>query len=143
MIHEKLSEFVLLAIVATTAVAQDTNKVMDADTIRAGLESHDRALYIKSGWIRDPYITVGPDDFYCLTGTQPNPGEPREAIEPYNTGLGDGSIVGEKVRLWRSKDLIDWEYLGEPFTVDDTIAAQNINRKIKNRLIWCLRSIGE
>ena len=31
-----------------------------------------------------------------------------------------GSIVGEHVRLWRSKDLIEWEYLGEPFSLDDT-----------------------
>ncbi len=37
-----------------------------------GLKSHDRALYIKAGWIRDPYITLGPDDYYYLTGTQPN-----------------------------------------------------------------------
>lgn len=51
--------------------------VMDPQTILAGLKSHDRALYIKAGWIRDPYITLGPDDHYYLTGTQPNPGDPR------------------------------------------------------------------
>ncbi len=62
---------------------------MDADTIRAGLKSHDRALYIKVGWIRDPYITLGPDDYYYLTGTQPREGNPREANNPYNIGLGD------------------------------------------------------
>jgi arylsulfatase len=62
---------------------------MDADTIRAGLKSHDRALYIKAGWIRDPYITLGPDDYYYLTGTQPREGNPREANNPYNIGLGD------------------------------------------------------
>ena len=63
--------------------------VMDAETIRAGLKCHDRALYIKAGWIRDPYITLGPDDYYYLTGTQPNPNDPREAEDPYNIGLGD------------------------------------------------------
>ena len=77
--------------------------VMGAETIRAGLKSHDKALYIKSGWIRDPYISIGPEKkYYYLTGTQPNEGDPREAENPYNIGLGDESIVGHQVRLWRS-----------------------------------------
>ena len=88
---------------------------MSRETIEAGLASHDRALHIKAGWIRDPYIVLGPDDYYYLTGTQPNPNDPRESQDPYNTGLGEESIVGEHVRVWRSKDLIDWESLGEPF----------------------------
>ncbi|EMI57072.1 glycoside hydrolase family 2 [Rhodopirellula sallentina] len=109
--------------------------VMSAETILAGLESHDKALYIKAGWIRDPYITTGPDDFYYLTGTQPKEGDPREAKNPYNIGLGDASIVGDQVRLWRSKDLINWESLGPIFTVDDTMKAKS-GKKIPKRLIW-------
>lgn len=109
--------------------------VMDAKTIRAGLKSHDRALYIKAGWIRDPYITLGPDDYYYLTGTQPREGDPREAKNPYNIGLGDESIVGHQVRAWRSKDLIEWENLGPIFTVDDTMKAKK-GKKIPKRLIW-------
>ena len=110
---------------------------MDRVSIESGLKSHDRALHIKSGWIRDPYVILGPDDHYYLTGTQPNPDDPREVIDPYNIGLGDESIVGEHVRVWRSKDLIQWESLGEPFGVDDSIAFRN--RKGKQppkRLIW-------
>ncbi|MEM7315326.1 MAG: sugar-binding domain-containing protein, partial [Planctomycetota bacterium] len=110
--------------------------VMDAATIRAGLKSHDRALYIKAGWIRDPYITIGPDDDYYLTGTQPNPGDPREAADPYNLGLGITSIVGEHVRVWRSKDLIEWEPLGTPFTLDDTYQVSELNRDPQKRVIW-------
>ena len=30
--------------------------------IEAGLKSHDRAVYIKEGWIRDPYTILGPDE---------------------------------------------------------------------------------
>ena len=109
--------------------------VMDAGTIRAGLKSHDKALYIKSGWIRDPYISVGPEKkYYYLTGTQPREGDPREARNPYNIGLGDESIVGHQVRLWRSSDLIKWESLGPIFTVDDTIKAKS-GKKIVKRLI--------
>ncbi|MBD3674088.1 MAG: family 43 glycosylhydrolase [Planctomycetaceae bacterium] len=109
--------------------------VMDPETIRAGLKSHDRALYIKAGWIRDPYITLGPDGNYYLTGTQPHEGDPREATNPYNIGLGEQSIVGDQVRIWRSKNLIEWESLGPIFTVDDTMKAQS-GRKIPKRYIW-------
>ena len=35
---------------------------MSRARIEAGLKAHDQALYIKQGWIRDPYITLGPDD---------------------------------------------------------------------------------
>ncbi|MDA9858219.1 family 43 glycosylhydrolase [Rubripirellula sp.] len=108
---------------------------MDAQTILAGLKAHDRALYIKAGWIRDPYITLGPDGDYYLTGTQPNEGDPREAKNPYNIGLGVDSIVGEQVRAYRSKDLIHWESLGVVFTLDDTMQSQQ-GKVIRKRRIW-------
>ena len=97
---------------------QTPGPVMDRAEIESGLLSHDRALYIKAGWIRDPYITLGPDDFYYLTGTQPDQGDPREAEDPYNLGLGVQSIVGSQVRVWRSPDLIQWEELPIPFTLE-------------------------
>ena len=110
--------------------------VMDAETIRAGIKSHDKALYIKSGWIRDPFISIGPErKYYYLTGTQPRQGDPREAKNPYNIGLGEESSVGHQVRLWRSRDLIQWESLGPIFTVDDTMKAKS-GKKIPKRLIW-------
>jgi hypothetical protein len=90
---------------------------MSREAIEAGLKSRDRALYIKEGWIRDPFITLGPDNLYYLTGTTPNPGDGREQSDPYNIGLGPESIVGSVVQVWRSKDLIDWDYLGTPFTL--------------------------
>lgn len=93
---------------------------MPRAVLEAGLKSHDRALYIKQGWIRDPFITLGPGDWYYLTGTTPAPGDQREQSAPFNTGLGADSIVGDAVRVWRSKDLIDWEYVGEPFTLKDS-----------------------
>jgi arylsulfatase len=58
------------------------------------------------------------DGFFYLTGTQPNPGDTLEKADPYNIGLGSRSIVGEHVRVWRSKDLIEWEYRGEPFGLE-------------------------
>jgi xylan 1,4-beta-xylosidase len=104
--------------------------VMKRGEIEAGLAKHDRALFIKGGWIRDPFITLGPDDFYYLTGTTADSGDPREQSDPYNVGLGDNSIVGGTVRVWRSKDLIDWESLGTPFTLKDSMRAE------PGELIW-------
>lgn len=110
--------------------------VMDAEAIRAGLKSRDRALYIKAGWIRDPFITLGPDDFYYLTGTQPNEGDPREAADPYNIGLGKESIVGDQVRVYRSRDLIRWESLGAPYTLADSFHIREAGKKPANRVVW-------
>jgi hypothetical protein len=109
--------------------------VMDAETIRAGLRTRDRALYIKAGWIRDPYITLGPDDLYYLTGNQPNENDPREADDPYNIGLGKASIVGDQVRVYRIRDLIRWESLGAPYTLDDSWQVRDARKKPAGRLI--------
>lgn len=114
--------------------------VMSRAEIESGLQSHDRALYIKKHWIRDPYIVYAPDGFYYLTGTTPDPGDPRESGDPYNKGLFEGSIVGSTVQVWRSPDLIDWEYQGAPFTVKDTYHYNDKERaKVKSQnkdLIW-------
>lgn len=121
----------ILLVIGTSAQEKTANvpfapvaPVMSRTEIEAGLKSHDKALFIKDHWIRDPYIILGPDDFYYLTGTTPNPGDEREKTEPYNKGLFTGSIVGATVQLWRSKDLIDWEYLGTPYTIKDSYRNQ-------------------
>ncbi len=118
----------------------EPDPVMDPATLCAGLKSHDTALYIKAGWIRDPYIVLAPDGYYYLTGTTPNPGDPREANDPYNTGLGNKSIVGYHMRLWRSKDLIQWEDLGTPFSLLEGYWAQKRPQafKGKDRTHWHL-----
>ncbi len=93
----------------------------DKAAIEAGLTSHDRALYIKDGWIRDPYIILGPDGYYYLTGTTQMPDQELTAEAKYNIGLGDTSLVGWQAQVWRSTDLIAWESLGSPFTLKDGI----------------------
>ncbi|MEZ5367374.1 MAG: family 43 glycosylhydrolase [Bryobacterales bacterium] len=103
------------------AEARKPGPVMSRGEIESGLAAHDHALYIKAGWIRDPYIVIGPDGLYYLTGTTPLPGDPREASDPYNIGLKESSIVGWKMQAWRSPDLIEWESLGTPFTLEDGV----------------------
>ncbi len=101
--------------------APATAGVMDRATIEAGFESHDRALFVKEGWIRDPYISRSKDGWYYLTGTTPNPGDSREQSDPYNTGLGEESIVGWHAQVFRSKDLIDWKSLDSPYSLKDGV----------------------
>ena len=96
------------------------------------MKTHDRAVYIKDGWIRDPYIYIGRDGYYYLTGTAPNPGDPREAQDKYNLGLTaqavalglNPSIVGDKIRIWRSPNLANWEAFGVQFSLEEGYWAQ-------------------
>jgi xylan 1,4-beta-xylosidase len=106
--------------VAEGPVVAPVKPAMERAEIEAGLKSHDKALYIKEGWIRDPYIYLGSDDMFYLTGTTINPDDPREETDPYNPGLGKDSAVGNVVQIWRSKNLIDWDYLGTPYTLKDS-----------------------
>ncbi len=106
------------------SIAPPVAPVMSRAEIEAGLKAHDRALFIKADWIRDPYLVLGPDGAYYLTGTTPAANDPREKSDPYNKGLGVDSIVGSAVRVWRSRDLVAWEDLGAPFTFADTAYAR-------------------
>ncbi len=105
------------------SLSPHTFGVMAPEEIAAGLKSHDRALHIKDGWIRDPYIVLAPDGTYYLTGTTPLPDEEREGTDKHNTGLGPQSIVGYKMQVWTSRDLIHWDYLGAPYCLEDGIWA--------------------
>ncbi|MEO0445740.1 MAG: family 43 glycosylhydrolase, partial [Verrucomicrobiota bacterium] len=100
------------------------------DTIEVALRSHDRAFRITSGWIRDPYIAAGPSGKRYLTGTAPLPNDPREISDPYNTGLGETSLVGWKARVWESEDLVEWAPVGDadgvPFSLLDGIWAREM-----------------
>lgn len=115
----------MLTLFLTTPISAHASD--DSTNIQSGLERRDRAIHLLDDWIRDPYIVLGPDGWYYLTGTTANPGDPRNETERYNIGLdyqeqqlrNRPSIVGWKMKLWRSHDLIDWEYLGTPFTLLD------------------------
>lgn len=76
-------------------------------------------------WMRDTYVTCGPDDYYYLTGTTASPGRVfpgRVHCWDYNDGL----------YLWRSKDLKDWEAMGRIWSFDQDAADwQKKGKRIK------------
>ena len=63
---------------------------------KARLQAHDRAFLTLNERVRDPFIQRGPDGYYYLTGT--------------TAGSHWGDTVG--IRLWRSRDLAQWEDMG-------------------------------
>ncbi len=91
------------------------------DAIRTALAAHHRAVHVTNTWVRDPYVTLAPDGFYYYTGTTQMPDQPQPDQVRSNTGLGPTSRVGWHVRVWRSPDLVTWESLGSPYTLQDTI----------------------
>lgn len=98
-------------------------------SIRAGLAARNRAIHLHDAWVRDPYIVLAPDGFYYYTGTTQDPSLPVSDATRHNVGLGKESLVGWKMRLWRSQDLVEWEDLGTPFTLKDGIWFQQQPRR--------------
>jgi xylan 1,4-beta-xylosidase len=105
--------------------------------VKRALAEHKRAVWVKDGWVRDPYIVLGQDGWYYYTGTTQRLGE---AEEIYNTGLGPKSKVGWHVQAWRSRDLAQWESLGAPFSLEQGVWASAEKEKFANtaRAEWRL-----
>ncbi|WP_218938735.1 family 43 glycosylhydrolase [Oleiharenicola lentus] len=99
----------------------------DPASLRAAIDANDRAIHVLDVWMRDPYVTTGPDGAYYLTGTTANQGDPRWPVDRYNSGLDRPditgttvpAIVGTTVRLWKSDDLLHWDELPSPFALTD------------------------
>lgn len=138
-IHSLLAVFVLLGCKEKKEVRNTTETTGTVESVKQVFEAHDKAIHIKKGWIRDPYIYLADDGFYYLTGTTPKQGDPREATEPYNTGLdaqnielfGKPSIVGPDINLWKSKNLFDWQYVGAPFSLEKGYWVEKHSQKFK------------
>jgi hypothetical protein len=60
-------------------------------------------------WMRDTYVTKGPDDYFYMTGTTATPGR----YFPGQTHCWD---YNDGLYLWRSRDLKKWESMGAIWT---------------------------
>jgi hypothetical protein len=63
-------------------------------------------------WMRDTYVTPGPDGYYYLTGTTADPHRQFDERGPHCWDWNDG------IYLWRSKNLKTWEALGLVWSLD-------------------------
>ena len=111
----------LLSCLLALAGAAAASAAESPAAIRAALAAHDRAIHVHDTWVRDPYIITGPDGAYYYTGTTQRPGTTVTPESQLNSGLGDSSLVGWHVAVWRSHDLVTWESLGTPYTLKDTV----------------------
>jgi len=57
-------------------------------------------------WMRDTYVTYGPDGFYYMTGTTVSPDRKFPNGQVHSWDYNDG------IYMWRSKDMKKWEPLG-------------------------------
>lgn len=89
----------------------------------AGIEAHEKAVYIHDHWIRDPYIYLHTDGYYYLTGT--------------TLKTGPDEIVG--IYAWKSRDLLNWEMLPRLWQFADSSWMHNLEGKAveeKGPLVW-------
>ncbi len=123
-IHIRISAGLLLLALFTNACAQQKNEAGLTKTFSdPAAPVGDLSLTVPAVvkpildvWMRDTYVTYGPDGFYYLTGTTATPGRvfPGQVhCWDYNDGL----------YLWRSKDLKNWEALGAIWSFDKDAAA--------------------
>lgn len=117
---ETILLFLLLAFTSSPEEKR-TSSVSSPEQIKQAMAAHDRAIHVKDGWIRDPYIIQSPDGFFYLTGTTQSASLIETPENKYNTGLGNTSLVGYELQAWKTKDFIHWESLGVTFTLKDGI----------------------
>lgn len=92
--------------------------------VEAALDRHDRAVHVLDSWLRDPFVTLGRDGYFYLTGTT-------QAPQAQDFHKGDAPSGGF-VRCWRSRDLARWEGLGDIASFPDT-AAYRVDRAVFDR----------
>jgi xylan 1,4-beta-xylosidase len=96
------------------------------EAIEAKLKSRDQAIHLMNDWMRDPFITRGPDGLFYLSCTR---------LE---------NIPGKKqgIEIWTSKDLVEWKNAGVPWTTENSSWLKPIIEEAKTRpdgkgyLLW-------
>ena len=117
---------------AMDAPQPDASKDKEIQHKLTALRSHESAVLVKDGWLRDPYICIGSDGYYYLMGTPPDPGVLHgDQIHFYHIPEGqDADVVKRpevaklKIYIWRSPDLAAWEDFGMQYMLDKAVWGQ-------------------
>jgi len=91
------------------------------DQIKSKIVAHNQAVHIFNDWMRDPFITIGPDGFYYLTCTQ------QGGMIDYRPATSRG------IPIYKSSDLVTWKYIGTPYSIDDALNRDNYFSLLKEK----------
>ncbi|MBQ7194675.1 MAG: sulfatase-like hydrolase/transferase [Bacteroidales bacterium] len=81
------------------------------------ITDHDKAVFVGAGNMRDPFITLGPDGMFYLSGTISPKLLPVDSYFAFNTGLVPNAGELNRLRIWRSPDLVQWQDLGYVYSM--------------------------
>ncbi|MCC6821546.1 MAG: family 43 glycosylhydrolase [Verrucomicrobia subdivision 3 bacterium] len=101
---------------AVLSFGADASSISPPKEVKAALAAHDRAIHVKDGWIRDPYMIKGPDGYFYLTGTTLLSTTKETPEVKYSSGP-----PGHELHAWKTKDFIHWKSLGTPYSLKDGI----------------------
>lgn len=90
---------------------------------KEAIKNHNKAIQVLDVWIRDPFIFIGEDDYYYMTGTT-------ITTEP-------DKVIG--IPLWRSKDMAQWEKLPRLWSISQSSWMQDVKptkHANPNLLVW-------
>lgn len=107
----KKSIFLLLPLIFSDFSAMSAQEYGTADTYDRRLRVPESVAPAFDCWMRDTWVTYGPDGYYYMTGTTAAPGREfpgQMHCWDWNDGL----------YLWRSADLEDWEEMGCIWSLD-------------------------
>ncbi len=108
--HGKLLISTIIGLImALDSFSEDTD-------LLAAIEKREKAVHPMDDWMRDPYIVLGPDGDYYLTATQ-------QINETNSRG----------VPVWKSENLVDWEFVGFPYTLDDASNFEEYEERLAQR----------
>ena len=131
----RTSILILLIVSATFSFGIQPVVLPKAKEIKTALVAHNRAIHVKDGWIRDPYIVKSPDGFFYFTGTTQLSTRKELPEDRYTSGK-----VGYEVQAWKTKDFIHWKSMGVIYSLKDGIwyTAKPENFKTGEEFRWRL-----
>lgn len=94
--YRKMRSWVILAISVFGSFG--SIRAQQQGNVVTALQKHDQAVHVLQEDIANPFVEMGSDGYYYLTGTVP---------------MDLSSSKESFVKIWRSKDLATWESFGE------------------------------
>ena len=95
-----------------SGVDMDTEFENRKAELKREITAHDHAILVEGTSIRDPFIELGPDGLFYLSGTVAPNAVDKKNTYAFNTGLVPDWKAYNRLRIWRSTDLVEWQDIG-------------------------------